>query len=198
VDLPAKRAKAIGVTLGAAIFVIPLGAMFYSIYWGWEVPKEGSRSVVDRAGYVQRPPSADGDRIPERRRRPPRRRAAALPDPDTLATSGPVRVTVERMSTARVRVELGNGTEQKLRIVVPGDLGRALRLVPAGSPANGEPGLAYDDARDAVVEVLPGDSYSRALKGVVPLGPFRAVYDTRGEGLPDGAWSGRAVSKAVR
>jgi hypothetical protein len=125
-----------------------------------------------------------------------------LPQEDTPPPGGPLRIGAQREGPGGVRVVMRNASGGKLRLVVPGGLGRVLRLVPAGPVPFTLPGkpseAVYDEKLDAVVELLPGDSYSRVLTGEIPGDRFRAVYDSRGAGLPEGAWSGRAVSGTVR
>lgn len=130
--------------------------------------------------------------------RVPRREA---PREDAPSGGTPLRIDAHREGRGGVRVVMRNSSRKKLRIVVPRSLGRALRLVPAGPPAAlpDEPAeVVYDKELDSVVELLPGDSYSRVLRGKVPRGRFRAVYDSRGAGVPEGVWPGRAVSRTVR
>jgi hypothetical protein len=200
-----RNARTLGTLIGALIFIVPMALIWISIAthdYGNAEPGKGRESRRDRgargAGIVRRAgPGRSGAEAAPREEETAGPRGA---DADTA----PLGLSASRRPDGGIDVALRNQSGRKLRLVVPGGPGRAVTFVPAGGagPAGGVPearpaGPVFEPKLDAVIELLPGASYTCLIRGAGTDGPVRAVYDSRGEGLPEGAWSGRAVSDVI-
>jgi hypothetical protein len=189
VTLDARRARVLGSAIGIAVFVVPMGLVILSL-WLHEPGADGEQTGVGRPASAARP--AGRIRGVSRSSQPPGARG--------LTRDAPIAVGLRRVSTAEVEVTLRNVSGRRLRLVVPGGPGRVVRMVPRDAAPALPRWPVYDPDHDAVVELLPGASYTCVIrdKKEFPPGPFRAVYDSRGKGRPATAWSGRAESNVVR
>lgn len=169
-----QRMRLIGGVAGLLIFAVPLALLYASMKA--ELSSQGAPEAVSAApaGQIARAGAGAG--------------GEALP-------SGPLALEIARRSGPDVELRLRNVSQGRLRIAVPAAAGDIIRFVAVGSAPKGPAGPC-DPAAWAVIELLPGDAYSRVYRDAVEpgRGPIRALYDSRVPNLPEGAWSGRVES----
>jgi hypothetical protein len=188
--------KTVGTVGGLLLFAVPLVALYLHLRsWGSTIDPKDIKLYGSRHRRV---PDPDAHRRPPARppAPPPRRR----PRPAFRAVSGPVAFEAKRKTATTAEFTLSNVSAKKIRVVIPGRLGGVVRVVGRARKQSERTGPVYDDEVDVVVPLLPGGSQTWPLKSAtaLPRSRLKAVYDTRGEGLPEGAWSGRIEVDVAR
>jgi hypothetical protein len=200
--LSSRELKNIGTAAGIVIFAGPLVLLYVSMS-SWDADDAiKAKYEIDRkrrhseAAERRRKAAEERARLAaEAKKKPPATVAEASKE------SGPVVVDLKRISRYKIEVVFTNVSEKTLVLAVPDVPGGLVRIVPRGrSPAPAiEP--VYEAGRDdEMKELSAGATHRIELKRPAgfPRGEIRAVYDSRDDSVPAGAWRGIVESAPVK
>jgi len=195
-----QQLKNLGTVLGITVFAGPLVLLYISLS-SWDAD-EAIKAKHEMDRRRRREAALEERRAAEAHRAAAKRASSGKrAEAETgAAKEGPVALTLKRVSNYKIEVAFTNVSEKDLWLAVPDGPGGLVRVAPAGKePAAAIEPLYDADRDDYVKKLLAGAEHHIKLKRQAgfPRGRIRAVYDSRGPGVPGKAWRGKVESPPV-